>query len=235
MKILALIPARGGSKRLPGKNIRQLDGKPLIEWSIRVAQAVPEISDVLVSTDDINIAEVAKKSGAMVPWLRPAELATDTATSSDVALHALDYYERKFGRVDGLLLLQPTSPFRTKETVVRGVQLFEVQQRRRVIGVSPVKMNPIWNFKIDNELLKPLTDNNNSQHLSQNVSKIYAPNGSFYLIAPDDLRADRSFYGGEMAPLVIDRMWESLDIDTEEDWQWAEFQLDLIRAKLNSL
>ncbi|NDB69694.1 MAG: acylneuraminate cytidylyltransferase family protein, partial [Methylocystaceae bacterium] len=93
MKILALVTARGGSKRLPGKNLRKLDGIPLIVWSINIAKGVDTICDILVSTDSPSIANVARDAGALVPWLRPAELATDTATSVDVSLHALDWYE----------------------------------------------------------------------------------------------------------------------------------------------
>lgn len=100
MRILALITARGGSKRLPGKNIRVLGGKPMIAWSIDVARGTPEICDILVTTDDPAIATVCAEAGALVPWLRPAELATDTASSVDAALHALDCYEAEKGVVD---------------------------------------------------------------------------------------------------------------------------------------
>src|SRR5438093_3043672 len=112
MRILALITARRGSKRLPAKNVRLLRGVPLITWSIDVVRNIPEICDILVSTDDAATAEIARRAGAAVPWLRPAALATDTASSVDVCLHSLDWYEQAHGAVDGLLLLQPTSPFR---------------------------------------------------------------------------------------------------------------------------
>ena len=124
MKILALIPARGGSERLPDKNTRLLGDKPLIVWSIEIIKDIPEICDILVSTDDIDISKISKESGALLPWLRPAELATDTASSVDTALHALDWYEAEKGAVDGLLLLQPTSPFRSRDTIYKGIKLF---------------------------------------------------------------------------------------------------------------
>ena len=95
MRILALIPARGGSKRLPGKNMRQLGGKPLLTWSIDVVKDAPEICDILVSTDDDKIAEIARNANALVPWLRPADLARDKSSSEAVALHALDWYEKE--------------------------------------------------------------------------------------------------------------------------------------------
>ena len=115
MRILTVIAARGGSKRLPGKHIRVLGEKPLIIWSIDVAKDIPEICDILVSTDDTAIASVCTEAGILVPWLRPVELATDTANLVDVVLHALGWYETEKGAVDGILLLQPTSPFRTKK------------------------------------------------------------------------------------------------------------------------
>ena len=141
MRILALIPARAGSKRLPGKNIRRLGGKPLIFWSIDVVTGMSDIVDIMVSTDSPHIAEVAKNSGALVPWLRPDALASDTASSVDVAIHALDWYESEKGLVDGLLLLQPTSPFRTRETVSRGIKLFD-ERKCAVIGMSEVQIHP---------------------------------------------------------------------------------------------
>lgn len=143
MKILALILGRGGSKRLPGKNIRLLGGKPLIVWSIDVAKYIPEICDILVSTDDPAIQAVSKESEALVPWLRPADLATDTSSSVDAALHALDWYEAENGAVDGILLLQPTSPFRTKETVRRGLALFKKNNHKTVLGISHTHAHPM--------------------------------------------------------------------------------------------
>jgi CMP-N-acetylneuraminic acid synthetase len=133
MKILALITARGGSKRLPGKNIKLLGSKPLILWSIDVAKNNLDICDILVSTDNPAIAEISREAGAKVPWLRPSELATDNASSVDVALHALDWYEASKGSVDGILLLQPTSPFRTPETVPRGIELFRINNYQTVL------------------------------------------------------------------------------------------------------
>ena len=129
MRILAVVPARGGSDRLPGKNVRLLGGKPLIVWSIDVANDVPSICDTLVSTDDAEISAISRDAGALVPWLRPAELATSRASSVDVCIYALNWYQKENGEVDGLLLLQPTSPFRSRSTVLRGIRLFEAHRR----------------------------------------------------------------------------------------------------------
>lgn len=222
MRILALITARGGSKRLPGKNIRSLGGKPLIVWSIVVAKGIPEICDILVTTDDSEIAKVARQAGALVPWLRPAELATDTATSADACLHALDWYENEKGKVDGLLLLQPTSPFRSRGSVLSGIDLFCVHQRRPVVGVSFAESHPMWCFQVEGTIMRPFIKGGGMHVRSQDLPPAYVVNGAFYLLAPEDLRRCKSFYYDDMVPLVIERPEESIDIDTEWDWKMAE-------------
>jgi CMP-N,N'-diacetyllegionaminic acid synthase len=223
MRILALIAARGGSKRLPGKNIRLLGGKPLIVWSIDVAKILPQICDILVSTDDTAIAEVCIEAGAYVPWLRPAELATDTASTVDVALHALDWYEAEKGPVDGILLLQPTSPFRTKSTIALGIELFSKHRCQSVIGVSPTHANPMWMLKMDGDFLAPFIQKHGLDIRSQDLPPAYEVNGSFYLISPGELRANHSFFGSKTLPLLIESSQETLDIDTEWDFKIAEF------------
>lgn len=224
MRILALIPARGGSKRLPGKNIRLLGGKPLIVWSIDVAKDIPDICDILVSTDDLRVAQVAKNAGALVPWLRPAELATDTARSVDVALHALDWYEAKYGKVDGLLLLQPTSPFRTRGTVLWGIEQFKVTDLRPVLGVSPLThTHPMWTFKLDRGYLRPFMPEQEFNTRSQDLPPAYAVNGTFYLASPLQLRSQQSFINEQTTALIIESPKEILDIDTEFDFMLAEY------------
>jgi CMP-N,N'-diacetyllegionaminic acid synthase len=222
MRILALITARGGSKRLPGKNIRVLGGKPLIVWSIDVAKEIPEICDILVSTDEPAIAGVCSGTGACVPWLRPESLATDTANSVDVALHALDWYEAEKGAVDGLLLLQPTSPFRTHATVSRGVDLYRMHDQKPVLGVSPSHSHPMWTLKMAGDYLVPLMQNHGFGMRSQDLPVAYVVNGSFYLISPAELRSCRSFVGEKTIPLLIESPQEALDIDTEWDFSMAE-------------
>lgn len=222
MRILALITARAGSKRLPGKNLRPLGGSPLIVWSIDVAKGIHEICDILVSTDNAAIAEVARNAGALVPWLRPAALATDTASSVDVCLHALDRYESENGKVDGLLLLQPTSPFRSRGTVLRGIELFRVHQHCPVLGISRAESHPMWCFQIEGKTMRPFMDDGGLHLRSQDLPLAYVVNGALYLIAPEDLRKLRSFYCDDMVPLVIDEPKECIDIDTEWDWTMAE-------------
>jgi CMP-N,N'-diacetyllegionaminic acid synthase len=222
MRILALIPARGGSKRLPGKNIRPLGGKPMITWSIEVAKEAPSICDVLVSTDDPSIAALCIDAGCFVPWLRPAELATDEASSVDVALHALNWYEAEKGSVDGLLLLQPTSPFRTRKSICRGIDLFLKHEYKPVLAVSVANEHPMWAMKMKNEYLEPYLSEHGIGMRSQDLPQIYTINGSFYLISPAELRAKRSFVGEKTIPLLIESQLEMIDIDTEWDFEIAQ-------------
>lgn len=228
MRILALITARGGSKRLPGKNIRVLGGKPLVVWSIDVARNIPEICDILVSTDDPAIAAVCSEAGAYVPWLRPAVLATDTASSVAVALHALDWYEAEKGVVDGLLLLQPTSPFRTQKTVRQGIELFSRNGRQSVLGVSPTHIHPMWTLKKEGEYLVPFMQEHGFGIRSQDLPSVFVANGSFYLISPAELRARQSFVGIKTIPLLIESPREVLDIDTKWDWDIAQAVLSMV-------
>lgn len=229
MRILALITARGGSKRVPGKNIRILGGKPLISWSIDIVKNNSEICDILVSTDDPITANICQKAGAYVPWLRPTKLATDTATSVDVALHALDWYESEVGMVDGLLLLQPTSPFRSASTVQSGIRLFEEKGHRTVVGVSSVNEHPNWMLKKEEDYLVPYLTEDQLDARSQALTPLWVVNGGFYLISPQSLRSQKTFFTDKVVPLIVASSEEALDIDTEWDFKLAEF----IAANLN--
>ena len=231
MKILALITARGGSKRLPGKNIRNFGGQPLINWSIEVAKNNNDICEILISTDDPAIADVCKKAGAFVPWLRPSELATDVASSVDVALHALNWYESEKGPVDGLLLLQPTSPLRTRATIQKAIALFREHASTSVLAVSPTPAHPLWMFKIEGEVLVPYSIEIGLNIRSQDLPPVYVVNGSCYLISPTELRLINSFISAASVPLVIDSQHEAIDIDTEWDWAVAEAALLALKSQ----
>ena len=222
MRILTLITARGGSKRLPGKNVRPLGGRPLIVWSIEVAKGLPDIIDILVSTDDRTIADIARSSGALVPWLRPAFLAIDTASSVDVCLHAMAWYESEHGEIDGLLLLQPTSPFRSRALIERGIELFRLHEHRPVVAVCPAKSHPMSCFRIDGGTMVPFIDGVSLQHRSQDLPQAVVVSGALYLINPAQLRRSRSFYAADVVPLMSEAPEECLDIDTEWDWAMAD-------------
>lgn len=222
MRVLALIIARGKSKRVPNKNLRLLGGAPLISRSIDVAKGFPEVCDILVSTDSPLIADIARKSDVLVPWLRPRELATDEASAVDVSIHALDWYETTCGVVDGLLLLQPTSPFRTRASVKRGIALFQEHGGQPVIGVSLCRTHPFLCFEIIEERMRPFIQRRQMHMRSQELPPAYKINGSFYLVSPLNLRRTKSFFSYDMVPLVASEPAEGLDIDTEWDWKLAE-------------
>lgn len=217
-----MIPARGGSKRLPGKNLRLLGGRPLVAWSIATGLQLDAVADVLVSTDDETIAEVARALGALVPWLRPSELSTDEATTTDVALHALDWYEQARGPVDGLLLLQPTTPFRRLASMHRGMDLFAVHDRRAVVGVCQAGAHPLWCFTVAEGRLRPFVHGGGLDLRSQDLPEALVVNGAFYLVQPDQLRRTGSFFGEAPTPLRMDGPEESIDIDTPLDLMVAQ-------------
>ncbi len=222
-RILAVIPARGGSKRLPGKNIRPLAGLPLIAWTIRTAVAARVFDEVLVSTDDTEIAEIAIRYGASVPWLRPRDLSTDTATSVDVVLHALSAYESERRSFESLMLLQPTSPFRSVETIRRAVELHEQAGNPQVISVCPAKTHPAWCFLVDSEgRMSGYAGEDMRPVRSQDLPPVYQLNGSIYLTTAHDLRKERSFFSSRTRALLVTQPEESIDIDDAWDWQLAE-------------
>jgi len=222
VKILTLIPARGGSKRLPGKNIKELGGLPLIAWTLHAARDSSVCAAIVVSTDDEAIAAVAREHGADVPGLRPAALATDTAGSVDVALHALDLYEAGHGPVDGLLLLQPTSPFRTADTIRRGVALFaENHGRQPVVGVSAAPSHPAWCFRTTSDGMEPFLGWDAIGRRSQDLEPAYQDAGQFYWGSRAAWLGGISPVGGEGIGHILPRH-RVVDIDTPEDWHLAE-------------
>ena len=230
MKILALIPARGGSKRLPGKNIKLLSGLPLIAWTIRAAQESGCCIDILVSTDDLAIAEVARQHGASVPWIRPSEFSTDSATSVDMAIHAINAYEIENGLIDGLLLLQPTSPFRSADSIKKAVALFtEGHASYPIVSVSPAISHPAWCFRAINMGIEPFLGWTALEQRSQDLEPAWMLNGSIYLITPVRLRADRTFLTRDVRPLLMDKPGESIDVDTSNDFELCELFLDRLK------
>ena len=216
MKILVLILARGGSKRLPNKNILKLGRKHLINWSIDFAKKIPFVCDILVSTDSKKIGSIAKKRGALVPWLRPKKLSLDNSKSNDALLHAINWYEKKIQKVDGILELQPTSPFRSLKTIKKGISIFKKNKYSSVISVEQCRHNSDNLFRLTKRKHKSL------KKLFKKTENIFRTNGNFALTSPSEFMKNKSFYNNNTFPLVCRTAIESIDIDTKEDWKIAK-------------
>ena len=218
MTLLALIPARGGSKGIYRKNIRSFYGKPLLQWSIDAALAAGCVDLVVVSTDDPEIAELAKACGALVPFLRPAELATDSAPGIAPVLHALELIPQ----TTDVLLLQPTSPLRTADDIESIVDLRQKAGSESAVSLTLSAKHPAWMYSMSqNHLLKPLLQVENF-HCRQHLPDAYVLNGALYLASRDFLLREQTLVSAETIGYIMpaDR---SVDIDTLFDWRWAEF------------
>ena len=196
-RVLCIIPARGGSKRLPGKNVKMISGKPLIAWTIESAARSKYIDTAIISTDDPVIAGVSKKYGAEVPFMRPRHLARDTSKIIDTLLYTLDWYEKKGIAFDCLLMLQPTSPLRTVDDVDQAIEyFFKNKKARAVVSVCEETHHPDWSNTLPRNLsmagfLKKSVLNKNKQELN----KYYRLNGAFYIARCDYLRESNGFFG----------------------------------------
>lgn len=222
MKIDALIPARGGSKGIPRKNIQELGGKPLIAWTIEAALKSDSIRRVIVSTDDEEIAEVAKQYGAEVPALRPPKLAEDDTPSIEVIHHALENWTD----CDALILLQPTSPFRNEQHIKEAIELFKKNTGCYVVSVHENDQPLEWMFCQDqNNLLHPIIEN--QVHRRQLAEILYILNGAIYIGKREIFRDVEK---KSKIPYILEQKY-ALDIDTIIDLKYAQFILDNENSK----
>lgn len=227
MRILGIIPARSGSKGVPGKNTRLLGDKPLIAYTIESALLANGLSDVIVSTDCENIAEIAKEFGASVPFIRPAEFARDTSKSIDVVLHALDKMNEMGKLYDAVLLLQPTNPFRPVGFIDKCINKFNESEFDSLISVLPVphEYNPHWVFKSDiKECLKIATGESDIIPRRQDLPSAYYRDGSVYITKSSVLQNKNSFFGDKLG-FVEANIQTHVNIDTLKDWELAEYKL----------
>ncbi len=223
MRILGVIIARGGSRRLPGKNIRLLGGKPLIAWSIDAARGASTLDGVIVSTDSPEIAGVAKEFGALVPFLRPASLAGDTSSPVDVLRHAAEFMDGADGQVDVLVLLQATSPFRTPDDIDAAVRLLLEKQADTVVSVSAANDHPYWTWTERNGFLAPYFSASHMAMARQALPPAFVENGVLYVVRREVLQQS-GLYGEKVVPYLISP-GHAADIDTEEDFVVAERML----------
>lgn len=216
--VLCVIPARGGSKGVPRKNLLDVGGKPLIVWTIEQALAVRGL-DVLVSTDDEEIAEVARSAGARVPWLRPAGLAQDTTPTEPVVRHAIDAVTRKRGRPDTVMLLQATSPVRRDDTLARAVEEFRETGVDSMVGVVP-QAPFIWQATDPPTAAYDVAARPRRQDLTTETLR-YRETGSLYVTSTDVYDRFDNRLGGRIGLFVMAEE-EGVDIDTELDVALAE-------------
>lgn len=221
--MIAIIPARGGSKGLPGKNIKMLNGKPLIAYAIDAAQKSKYIDYVFVSTDSAEIATIAKQYGAQIPYLRPAELASDTALAVDNYIYNVNRLEEESGRaIDAFVVLQPTSPLRISEDVDNAIELFMQKGADSVISYTP-EAHPIkWHkYLSEDGRFENIFDDNILNRQDNRVS--YYPNGAVYVFRTAMIR-DRKYYTDKSYAYIMPRS-RSVDIDFLEDFEYAEYLL----------
>ena len=222
-KILALIPARGGSKGIKDKNIIPLAGKPLIAYSIEAAKKSKYIDSIVVTTDSERIAEVAKRYGARVPFLRPVELAADTSKTIDAVLHAIKTLRSMGENYDTLVLLQPTQPLRTTDDIDKAIELYYESGENGLVSISTVDDSPllIRSIGADGKLVNLLSQNSTCRR--QDMPNYYKVNGCIYINKIDELNENTSFNDNRI-PFIMDKE-HSIDIDEMSDLWMAECYL----------
>jgi len=231
MKILGIIPARGGSKGVPRKNIKLLHGKPLIAYTSEIALQSKLLDKVIISTNDQEILSVAKELGIETPFKRPEELSLDNSKSIDVVLHALNFYKEKGIHYDIICLLQPTNPFRSLNFLNESIEKFINSNCDTLFSALeiPHQYNPHWTFKKnDKGYLEISTGEKEIISRRQDLPKSYYRDGSIYITKTEIILNRKSFYGDKIS--YIDASNEiNINIDTLEDWKKAE----CVARKLN--
>ncbi len=219
--VLAIIPARGGSKGIPKKNIKAISGKPMINYTIEAAKECQYIDKVIVSTDNEEIAEVSMKAGAIVPFLRPDDLASDTAKTIDVVMHAIEFYERKGERYDIIVLLQPTSPLRDSDDITKALEYYMRKGEKSLVSVSEVTENPVLmrQFGEDDTLVKMLDEDSTVRR--QDMKKYYRVNGAIYINSMSGINENTSLNDNELGYVLAPN--HAVDIDEPQDVVVAEY------------
>lgn len=230
-RIIAIIPARGGSKGLPGKNIKSLAGKPLISWTIEQAKKSKHIDKLIVNTDDKDIARIARKYGADVPFLRPKELAQDKSSVYDVIFHTLGWFKERGSEFDIVILLEPTSPLRKEGDIDSAIKLFlrNYNKADSLVSVGEIHLeNPSITLKMDKKFIKNYMKTDFSRR--QDLPRAYFPYGVIYLSKTRALEKYKKFYQNRTLPYLIER-WQNYEIDDIYDFLCVEAILKQILKK----
>tara|TARA_A100001015_G_scaffold317493_1_gene434618 strand:+ start:1434 stop:2114 length:681 start_codon:yes stop_codon:yes gene_type:complete len=220
-KILAIILARSGSKRIKNKNIKKLKNKPLIRWTIDRAVKSKKFCDIIVSSDSPKILKIAKSNNKNILAIkRPKKLSLDNSSSEDAALHALQWYEKKYTKIDYIALLQPTSPFRTLKTIKKCIKEISDTQVKAVISVrkADIKIDQ----KKENFFYLDKTKFCKKLQFFKSFKSIYVINGIFYLFKKNFFIKNFSFKPPIFKPIIVSSRKENIDIDTKKDWQYAK-------------
>lgn len=226
METLAIIPARSGSKGLPDKNIKNLQGKPLIAYTIEAAIASEQFDEVMVSTDSKEYAAIAMEYGATVPFLRSADNAGDTSSSWDVVKEVLNNYRAQGKSFKKVALLQPTSPLRTKEDIINGFNTKAEKDANFVVSVCEVEHSPLWSNTLPkDQSMKDFIDPKIMALPRQQIPTYYRLNGAMYLVDVEHLLNNNNLYGDRSYAFIMDRK-NSVDIDEAFDFKFAELLLN---------
>lgn len=228
-KRLAIITARGGSKRIPHKNIREFCGKPIIEYSIEAALASGVFDEVMVSTDDEKIAQIAKDAGAKIPFLRSAETSNDFATTADVIMEVLAQYEKQGKDYDVACCIYPTAPFITSEKLKSAVMLLENKNYDSVMPVAEFSFPPLRGMVMEEDKISYKWEEFSLMR-SQDLEKIYHDVGQFYVFDVEKFKESKKLVTKNTGALVIDEL-EMQDIDNEVDWKLAELKYQLMKEQ----
>lgn len=229
MKVLAIIPARGGSKGLPKKNIKQLGDKPLIGWSIEAAKNSKLVDKVIVSSDNEEIISISKKYGAEIPFVRPEELASDTANTKDVLVHAINFLREQNEQYDYIVLLQPTSPFREEGIIDKAINKAVNTGADMVVSVKETSSNPYYVLFEENEMGFLKQSKKSTFTRRQDCPTVYEYNGSIYVINTSSLLENDSLNFSRTVKLVMDD-FHSVDIDSQFDFDFAEFLIGRLKT-----
>lgn len=230
--MIAIVPARGGSKGLPGKNIKNLCGKPLIAYTLEAALKSKEIERVIVSTDSQEIASIAKQYGAEVPFLRPACLAEDESSAVDVYLHAVEYLMNLSGQsIPKFAVLLPTVPLRDENEIDAAVRMFKEKDATTLISVVEADVPVSWYYCMDETgtVRNAGFDTINVMRNRQKNSKYYIPNGAIYILDYQLLKKERTYYSKNTLGYTMSKE-KSVDIDTIDDFEYAEH---LMQKRMN--
>lgn len=223
MKILAVVTARGGSKGLPGKNVRDFCGKPLVAWAVEAALSAKLVDHVVVSTDDQEIADAAKMAGGDVPFMRPAELANDTASSIDVVLHAIDWLAERGQTFNIVVMVEPTSPLRMGTDIDAALRQMIDGKAPAIAGICEAECtHPAFMFRLEeNSRMVSYTGQQPNSLRRQDLDATYYLEGSVYASLIPVLREKRGYYHADTIGFVVPK-WMAVEIDDIDDFIMAE-------------